>query len=85
MTQLDRSWSPPPQVRTRSGRNISEAERWISGLGGAALAAWVLQQRRRDPWVLGAGALSAMLLAGTVAPDQIGAVVNMYGRRHLHG
>jgi uncharacterized membrane protein len=62
MTQLDRSWSPPPQVRTRSGRNISEAERWISGLGGAALAAWVLQQRRRDPWVLGAGALSAMLL-----------------------
>ena len=37
MTHLDRSWSPPPQFASESRRNISEIERWMSGLGGAAL------------------------------------------------
>ena len=62
MTHLDRSWSPPPQFRSHSRRNISEAERWISGLGGAALAAWALKRRTPNPWAVGAGALSAVLL-----------------------
>jgi uncharacterized membrane protein len=61
MAYLDRSWSPPPQL-VSSRRNINEVERWLSGLGGAALAAWALQRRTPDPWVLGAGALSAVLL-----------------------
>ena len=34
----------------------------MSGLGGAALAAWALQRRTRGAWALGAGALSAALL-----------------------
>jgi uncharacterized membrane protein len=62
MAYLDRSWSPPPQLVSHSRRNINEVERWLSGLGGAALAAWALQRRTPDPWVLGAGALSAVLL-----------------------
>jgi len=41
-------------------RNISEAERWASAIAGAALAAWALQRRTRDAWVL--GALSGALL-----------------------
>ena len=49
MTYLDRSWSPPPQFGSQSGRNISDAERWMSGVGGAALAAWALQRRTPDP------------------------------------
>ncbi|HZA33432.1 MAG TPA: SRPBCC family protein [Vicinamibacterales bacterium] len=62
MTQLDRSWSPPPQFGSYSRRNIGEVERWMSGLGGAALAAWAFQRRTPDPWAVGAGALSALLL-----------------------
>jgi uncharacterized membrane protein len=62
MTYLDRSWSPPPQFGSHSGRNISDAERWMSGVGGAALAAWALQRRTPDPWAVGAGALSAVRL-----------------------
>jgi uncharacterized membrane protein len=62
MTHLDRSWPPPPQFVGRSRRNISEMERWMSGLGGAALAAWALQRRTPDAWAAGAGALGAMLL-----------------------
>jgi uncharacterized membrane protein len=62
MTHLDRSWSPPPQFGTDTQRNISEIERWMSGLGGAALAAWALQRRTPDVATLGAGALSAVLL-----------------------
>ncbi len=67
MTHLDRSWSPPPQFASESRRNINEIERWMSGFGGAALAAWALQRRTPGPWALGAGALSAVLLyrAGT--------------------
>src|SRR5829696_8813664 len=62
MTHLDRSWPPPPQFVGHSRRNISEMERWMSGLGGAALAAWALQRRTPDAWTAGAGALGAMLL-----------------------
>jgi uncharacterized membrane protein len=62
MAQLDRSWSPPPHFGSHSRRNISEVERWVSGLGGAALAAWALQRRTPDAWAVGAGALSAALL-----------------------
>jgi uncharacterized membrane protein len=62
MTYLDRSWPPPPQFRSYSRRNISDMERWFSGIAGAALAAWALERRRRDAWLLGAGLLSAALL-----------------------
>lgn len=60
MTYLDRSWSPPPRARSAPRRNISEAERWISAIAGTALAAWALERRTRDAWVL--GALGAALL-----------------------
>jgi uncharacterized membrane protein len=60
MAYLDRSWSPPPQARSRPRRNISEAERWVSAIAGAALGAWALERRSRDAWLL--GALSAVLL-----------------------
>ena len=55
---LSRSWRPPQAGIAR--RNISEAERWALAIAGAALAAWALQRRTRDAWVL--GALSGALL-----------------------
>jgi len=60
MAYLDRSWSPPPVTRRTPRRNISEAERWVSAIAGAALGAWALERRTRDAWLL--GTLSAALL-----------------------
>jgi uncharacterized membrane protein len=60
MAYLDRSWQPPPRVRSNPRRNISEIERWASAIAGVALGAWAVERRTRDAWVL--GALSAALL-----------------------
>jgi uncharacterized membrane protein len=44
--------------RARSGRNISEAERWISMAAGVGLAAYGVSRRRSSGWALaGLGAL----------------------------
>ena len=57
MAYLDRSWSPPPQVGSNPRRNISETERWVSAVAGAALGAWALE--RRWPATRGCSARSA--------------------------
>jgi uncharacterized membrane protein len=45
-------------VRVRSGRNISETERWLSMAAGIGLAAYGASQRRAAGWALaGVGAL----------------------------
>jgi uncharacterized membrane protein len=46
-------------------RNMSEAERWASAIAGAALAAWALQRRTRDAWLLGALSGALLYRAGT--------------------
>jgi len=44
--------------RARSGRNISEAERWASMAGGIGLAAYGISQRKISGWMLaGVGAM----------------------------
>ena len=44
--------------RARSGRNISEAERWASMAGGIGLAAYGVSRRRPTGWILaGVGAM----------------------------
>ena len=44
--------------RARSGRNISETERWASMAGGIGLAAYGISQRRLSGWMLaGVGAM----------------------------
>ncbi len=46
------------EATIREGRNISEAERWISMAAGAGLAAYGLTRRRAGGWVMaGLGAL----------------------------
>jgi uncharacterized membrane protein len=45
--------------RARSGRNISEAERWVSMAGGIGLAAYGITRRRPSGWML--AGLGAML------------------------
>jgi uncharacterized membrane protein len=63
MSALSRSWPLPQAGMAR--RNISEAERWASAIAGAALAAWALQRRTRDAWVLGAVSAALLYRAGT--------------------
>jgi uncharacterized membrane protein len=46
--------------RVRSGRNISELERWMSIAGGTALALYGISRRRGSGWVL--AALGGMLV-----------------------
>lgn len=41
-------------AQVRSGRNISEAERWISMAAGVGLAAYGLSRRRGSGWILAA-------------------------------
>jgi uncharacterized membrane protein len=46
------------EERARSGRNISDAERWLSMAAGVGLAAYGVSQRRASGWALaGLGAL----------------------------
>jgi uncharacterized membrane protein len=39
-------------TRERSARNISEAERWASMIGGAALTLYGVSRLRRNGWIL---------------------------------
>jgi len=50
----------PAEARVRSGRNISEAERWASMAAGTALALYGLSRRRTSGWVM--AALGGMLV-----------------------
>jgi uncharacterized membrane protein len=48
------------EARVRSRRNISDVERWLSAIAGAALTAYGLSRRRSSGWAL--TALGAMLV-----------------------
>jgi len=55
MTYMDMEFpADTREASVRTGRNINEAERWLSMAAGAGLAAYGLSRRRSTGWVLAA-------------------------------